>query len=101
MQSLASIDKSISEGTKRKAEALLRLKQKNEDKLRKVEMTNVVKELEEEERKQKLLLELTKGDEKLSLALDFKKLEQQRLVEQRKRKLDEKKLVQEEISHRD
>jgi hypothetical protein len=61
----------ISEGTKRKAEALLRLKQRNEEKQKKAEVARTVKELEEEEKKEKLMKSMNETMTKLNLSLDM------------------------------
>eukprot|EP00347_Sterkiella_histriomuscorum_P016680 403352267 len=99
--SMMTMDQQISEGTKRKAEALIRLKQKNEEKMKKAEYTKTVKELEEEEKKLKLLKNINESESKLNLSIDLQKMDQIRRIEERKKRTEEKKLIQEELSARD
>ncbi|CDW74617.1 UNKNOWN [Stylonychia lemnae] len=96
-----NLDQEISEGTKRKAEALLRLKQKNEEKMKKVEIVKSIKELEEEEKKEKYQLELSKSNSKVNLSLDLQRIQKQNRLEQLKKKEEEKKYKQEEMTARE
>lgn len=76
----------ISEGTKRKAEALIRLKQRNEEKQKKAEIARTVKELEDEEKKEKLIKSMNDTMTKLNMSIDLQRVEKQRKVEIQKKR---------------
>ena len=85
-----------------RAEALVKLRMRNEEKQKKAEQMRLEKLMEEESQKERLLKSLEKKDYKVGLYLDMAKMEQQRKHEAGKRKLEEDlRLRQEEESIRE
>jgi len=76
-----TLNQKLSEGAKRKAETLLRLKQKNEQRIMRLEVAKTIKQQEEEEKKEKFEKSMNDTMSKMSLSLDMQRLTQRQKFE--------------------
>ncbi len=80
---------------------MLRLKAKNEEKQKKAEIARTVKELEDEEKKEKMVKTMNETMSKLNMSLDLQKVDNKRRAEMSKKRQEETKLKHEEMTARE